>query len=395
MLSEDRYPIWIPGCSERIVFSSNRTGEYRIFSVDPNGMNPSQLTIPAPSVTEVDLYPAWSGLPAHLRAVEGACCIPGVAFDSLREGIEQVYVMRADGFRLTPLTLPPNHPGRNMSPAPSRDGTKIAFQSSRDGRFQIYWIPVTGGPAVRLTNSSGNDTSPIWSNDGRHIAFVSTRDGPNAQLYVMVIDPATMKMTSERRFTTDPNRIDNNPSWFPEDDRIVFQSRVGTGNDDIYMINSDGTGLAQLTRDPATDGHPTVSPDAQWIAFESNRSGKYQIYVMRLDGSDLKQITSEGENRQPYWCPSCLDRIVFSSDRKGDGFRIYTMNGDGDNQVRLTSLAGGLTKPDQSPAWSGLPLPAFPPTSTLPPAQRTGGAGVLVAWLGGVTSGIHWPREQQ
>jgi Tol biopolymer transport system component len=365
---DDRYPIWIPGCMERIVFASNRDrGDLAIYTVDPNGNNPTRLTIVQNGATWWDAFPAWSGLPAPLRVLDGACCVPGIAFDSLRDGNEEIYVMRSDGFRLTRLTY---NPARDMRPAPSPDGIKIAFQSNRDGPFQLYWMPIAGGPEVRLTDSSGDDMSPVWSNAGKRIAFVSTRDGPNSKLYLLDVG-ADGQVSREFRLTSNPSTTDDNPFWSPRDDRIAFQSKTGHGNDDIFLVNADGSGLVQLTDDPAIDGHPSISPDGLLMAFESNRGkdGKYQIYVMNMDGSNVKQITTEGENRRPYWCPSCLGRIVFDSNRDGGGFRIYTMSGDGSNQVRLTTLTDGLSKPDENPAWSGLPLPQLSPIVPATPTR--------------------------
>ncbi len=384
---DDRYPIWLPGCSERIVFASTRDGgDFFVYAVDPNGNNPSRLTILEEGATWLDTFPAWSGLPEPLRLLDGACCVPGIAFDSLRDGNEEIYVMRSDGFRLTRLTY---SPARDMRPAPSSDGTRLAFQSNRDGRFQLYWMPITGGPEVRLTNSSGDDTSPVWSNNGKRIAFVSARDGLNAKIYLINVG-ADGRGAGESRLTSNPNTVDDNPFWSPRDDRIVFQSRSGGGNDDIFLVKVDGSGLVQLTNDPSIDGHPSISPDGQFVAFESNRGkdGKFQIYVMNIDGSNVKQITTQGENRRPYWCPSCLGRIVFDSNRDGGGFRIYTMYGDGTNQVRLTTLSDGLSKPDYNPAWSGVPLPQFSPATPTPPRtssrmtdQRSTGLAVAFRWL--------------
>src|SRR6185295_7164194 len=80
----------------------------------------------------------------------------------------------------------------------------------------------------------------------------------------------------------------------PDGKRILFTSdRGGTGEQNIYVMNADGTGVTQLT---PTDGFNDVgsswSPDATQIVFESNRAGDEQIFLMNADGSGITQLTS-------------------------------------------------------------------------------------------------------
>lgn len=362
----NRYPIWIPGCNERIVFASDRDGAgFRIYAIDPDGKSLTRLTTLPAGQTAPDNMPAWSGLPASLRA-PGVCCVPGVVFDSTRDAsAEELYIMKNDGSQVTRLTF---NQARDMKPAPSSDGTRIAFQSNRDGLFQIYVMSTDGSGATRLTNSTGNDTEPIWAVDGARIAFVSTRDDPDpktcgttgkpaciANIYVMKADGSGVT-----RVTNTPNAQNTSPAWSADSKQLAFQSNRD-GNDEIYLVNADGSGLTRLTNNSASDGHPTWSPEGKRIAFESNRDGKFQLYVMSADGSNVTRITDAAENRRPYWCPSCYERIVFVSNRDGGNWSVYATNSDGSNQVRLTVPVAGSTAPDDNPAWTGLPLPATYP----------------------------------
>ena len=355
----DRHPIWIPGCNDRIVFAADRDGQgFRIYAIDPDGKSLTRLTTLPAGQTAPDDLPAWSGLPDALH-LQDICCVPGIVFDSTRDVTpEEIYIIRNDGAQLTRLT---SNQARDLKAAPSPDGTRIAFQSNRDGLFQIYAMNTDGSGTTRLTSSGGNDTEPIWSNDGARIAFVSTRDDPDPKtcgttgkpacvtnLYVMTVDGSAV--------TRLPNTANSsNPSWSADSKRLAFQSNRD-GNDEIYVVNADGSGLTRLTNHPASDGHPTWSPDNKRLAFESNRDGKFQLYVVNADGSNATRITDAGENRRPYWCPSCYERIVFVSNRDGINWSVYATNSDGSNKARLTVQLPGSTAPDDNPAWTGLPL---------------------------------------
>jgi len=69
----------------------------------------------------------------------------------------------------------------------------------------------------------------------------------------------------------------------------------------IYTCALDGSDIVQLTSNAGNNEHPTWSPDGNLIAFSSNRSGSYQIYIMRMDGSNVTRITNSGENTAPTW----------------------------------------------------------------------------------------------
>ena len=376
---DDVHPIWLPGCVERIVFASNsESATFRIFSIDPDGKNVTRLTSqPQTASVAMDLtgddYPAWSGLPSTIR-IPGPCCVPGISFHSLRDGAtEEIYVMRSDGSRQTRLTF---NTARDMNPAPSPDGTQIAFQSNRDGKFQIYVMNIDGSGQTRLLTSNADDTEPMWSNDGKKIAFVSTRDDPNLQtcgqncaknIYAMNANGSGVT-----RLTNVTSGFNTAPVWSIDTKKIAFVSNRD-GNDEIYVMNADGSGVTRLTNNPAADGHPTWASDSMQIVFETNRDGNYQLYMMNADGSNVKRLTNNKANdRRPNWCPSCIDRITFVSDRDGANL-VYAMGLLDLTQVRLTTQVPGAQGQDDLPAWSGLPirLPAPIPMAPLPTATPT------------------------
>ena len=142
----------------------------------------------------------------------------------------------------------------------------------------------------------------------------------------------------------------------PESGVLVFYSDRD-GNPEIYSINADGTGLLQLTNDPGFDDSPAISPDGRQIIFLTARHDpqprfpnlKYEIYIMDIDGGNLKRLTnSEAGEDHPSWSPDG-SQILFDADYDGDGFyEIYSMDQDGTNVTRLTTNAAN----DQFADWS-------------------------------------------
>ena len=265
-----------------------------------------------------------------------------IAFESDRDGNWEIYVMNADGSGgLTRLT---DNDATDWDTTWSPDGRRIAFASYRDGNWEIYATNADGsGGLMRLTDNDASDRFPAWSPDGRRIAFESYRNG-NWEIYATNAD-GSGGLTR----LTDNDASDRFPAWSPDGRRIAFES-YRDGNWEIYAMNADGSGgLTRLTDNDADDRVPTWSPDGRRIAFESDRDGNWEIYTMNADGSGgLTRLTdNDASDGFPAWSPSG-QRIAFESYRDGN-WEIYVINADG---------SGGLTQltyndaDDRDPAWS-------------------------------------------
>jgi len=282
------------------------------------------------------------------RVEEGVVAVPvedrRIAFQTARDGNFEIYTVAADGTGAINLT---NHPGHDAEPAWSPDGHKLAFDSDRDegpGLFEIYIMNGDGTGVVRLTNSPGPDGYPSWSPDGTHIAFVSFRDG-NSEIYVTPVDGSG----EARRLTRHPGD-DVRPAWSPDGATILFASNR-TGNYEIWSMEaSTGAGLTRLTDSPGTDMNPAWSPDGARIAFDSTRDGDRELYVMNADGSSVTRLTeSPGGDVWPAWSADGA-ALAFVSNRDGDE-EIYVVDiVSGVSTApprRLTTSAGT----DSEPAW--------------------------------------------
>ena len=171
-----------------------------------------------------------------------------------------------------------------------------------------------------------------------------------------VTPDSTIMSTSEPTVTTSFSVITTVPSSTTETSMTRGACPTGSGVtgriafdnfDDIYAANIDGTNLKQLTTNPAHDFDPSWSPDGTRIAFRTDRDGEDEIYVMNADGSEQTNLTNNpAEDYSPAWSPDGT-RIAFASTRDGAIGNIYVTNVDGSNVTRLTKSVGG-----EYPTWS-------------------------------------------
>lgn len=192
---------------------------------------------------------------------------------------------------------------------------------------------IFAGPTHTPSRSPTTTTIPpiATPTPGGRIAFVSNRDGNN-EIYVMNADGSGVT-----RLTNNPSD-DASPSWSPDARRIDFVSNRD-GNYEVYVMNDDGSGVTRLTNNQRADWGPSWSPGGTRIAFVSDPHGDDDIYVMSLDGSGHTNLTNNtAEDWWPCWSPDG-SRIAFVSDRDGDS-EIYTMDADGSDVDCLTSDSG-------------------------------------------------------
>jgi len=171
------------------------------------------------------------------------------------------------------------------------------------------------------------------------IAFTSDRDG-NQEIYVMNPDG-----TGLRNLTQHPAQ-DADATWAPMYDRLAFVSNRN-GNNDIFLINADGSGLTQLTSSTADQIHPAWSPDGALIAYVSNEDGDWEIFVMSANGTGVIQLThNDAWDSYPSWSPDSR-KLVFTSERDGN-YELYLYDLETQAETRLTDNPAS----DAFPAWS-------------------------------------------
>jgi len=272
-----------------IVFDSSRGGDYRnIYVMDSAGGNVIRLTTDDTN----DFAGPWS--PDGKR----------IAYTWFGPTTSDVWVMNAappeGGTGGTAQTNLTNSPQIDEGfPAWSPAGQQIAFTTLRDGNNEIYVMNADGSDPTRLTDNPADDFAPAWSPDGSRIAFVSDRDqSPGVyDLYTMNADGSGVT-----RLTAD-TAIDYSPAWSPDGTQIAFRSHHD-GPADIYVIKVDGSGLRNVTNTPADEWAPAWSPDGTQIAFQTNRDGNWEVYVMNVDGTMAKNLTQDpADDQLPFWRP--------------------------------------------------------------------------------------------
>lgn len=260
-------PTWTPtphpleGESERILFTSNEGGYFHVLSMDPGGARRSAITADYVVDDQVD----WSSSAGQ------------IAFVSDRDGNLEIYALRAGDYYPRNLT---NDPLVDMDPDWSPDGSTIAFTSDRDHKFlEIYVMDSDGENVLRLTENADPDWEPAWSPSGDQIAFVAGRDS-GFDIWLMEADGS-----SPTNLTRSANDCAN-PAWSPDGTQIAFSEEVDE-NWDIYVLDvqaaldpAQDVEPRRLTDDPDWDGYPTWSPDGKWIAFQTDRTGNEEIYVL-------------------------------------------------------------------------------------------------------------------
>ena len=279
-----------PTVTKQIIFSSDRTGDWDIWRMNEDGSGQKNLSrSPAQ-----EHFPVWS--PDGSR----------IAFTSDRDGNTEVYVMDANGSNPIRLT---DHPDPDTRPAWSPDGRRIAFTSFRDGEGEIYAMNADGTGLVNLTGHPGRDDFASWSPDGNWIAFASLRDAtgsrdPNTEIYRMRADG------SDPERLTDTPLTELGPAWSPDGTRIVFytfrQLLLGIdlpGDDDIWVMNADGTERVALLSNPGEDFQPKWSAHDR-IVFTSNRPVT-DVWAMDSNGSNFEQLTDDLNvtNWEASWAP--------------------------------------------------------------------------------------------
>lgn len=255
-----------------------------------------------------------------------------IYFVSDRTGAKEIWVMDSDGRNQRPIT---RFNSISIEPAVSPDGTRIAFTSYARGNPQVFLFSVDPARDLRFKNQTASlSSSPAFTPDGQHIVYSSSA-GTDRCCRIFI---ANLDETGFRPITA-PGPIDTEPKVNPRTGAdLVFVSER-SGRFQIYRMNVEGADVERLTPGEGEASNPAWAPDAQHIAFAWTRGyapGNYNIFVMDVATREYTQLThQEGKNEHPSWAPGGR-HIVFSSTRSGK-LQIWSMLADGTRLRQLTT----------------------------------------------------------
>ncbi len=265
--------------------------------------------------------------------------------------------------------------GENAEAYWSFDGKKITFQSTREGvkADQIFTMNADGSDLRMVSSGKGRTTCSYFLKDGKRLLYASTHLGgdeppppPDQNAgYAWAIYPTYDIFTcnadgSKLKRLTTKDGYDAEGTVSPDGKRIVFTS-TRNGDLDLYSVDIDGDNLKQLTDDLGYDGGAFYSPDGKLICYRANhpksaeeqkvykdllarnlvKPNRMELWVMNADGTNKRQVTSNGfANFCPYFTPDSR-RLLFASnldDPKGrpPNFELYLINLDGTGLERVT-----------------------------------------------------------
>lgn len=335
-LAEDSQPAFSPD-GEQIAFRSERDGG-GIFLMGATGENVRRLTNQGHN-------PAWSP--------NGAEIVYSIGYFSDVPSNRSVvpsalYVVNVQTGVARQLTN-----GDAVQPHWSPHSQRIAYWGvHRGGQRDIWTIPASGGAPVQVTNDGSVNWNPVWSPDGRHLFFASDRSGsmnlwrvPIAEetgqvlgtpepittpatysgfislardgrhlVYVeadyqvnlqeVAFDPVKLRVSGTPQWVTRGARIATQQAISPDQQWILFNS-LGDRQEDLFLVRRDGSGLRNLTNDRFKDRAPHWSPDGQHIIYFTDRTGRYELWQIKPDGSAAKQLTytTGPQIQMPHWSP--------------------------------------------------------------------------------------------
>ncbi len=358
-----------------IAFRSERNPS-GIYVMEETGEN-------ARRVSEIGFHPSWSPDNSKIAVSDRAAAVHSVH----TVPNSRIYILDAK----TGAAVKLETKGDAIMPNWSPNGHRIAFWFVAEGNLAgIATVPSTGGEPVIIAENASTDWNPVWSPDGKFIYFVSDRSGSmgcwrvaidektGAQLaepefvstpskysrhlafsrdgktlaYVsydsqsnlqsVAFDPKTLKISGEPKWITRGDKETSSPDLSPNGEMFVVRQPTRT-QEDLAVFDKTGGNLRSLTNDKFRERIPRWSPDGKKIAFHSDRSGKYQIWTINPDGSNLEQIT--------FTEKTGINAAVFSPDGLRLAFTELVENTQTSSMLNLTQKWS-----EQTPQ----PLPPMP-----------------------------------
>ncbi|WP_296063092.1 Tol-Pal system beta propeller repeat protein TolB [uncultured Amphritea sp.] len=226
-----------------------------------------------------------------------------------------------------------------VSPAWSRDGSKLAYVSFESGRPAIYIQYLATGKREKVQSFRGLNGAPAWSPDGRQLALVLSKDG-NPEIYVLDLQ--------QRRLSriTHHFGIDTEPSWSPDGQSLIFTSDRG-GQPQIYSIYLPTRDVTRLTFEGRYNARGRLTQDGRFLAMVHQTNGSFHIAVQDLRTGRVDLLTETFMDESPTIAPN--GSIILYATQEGIRGVLSAVSLDGRVKFRLPSSDGDVREPAWSP----------------------------------------------
>ena len=311
-------PSWSPD-GKRIVFASFDPAASEVWSVSAQGGSPKLL------VRGVD--PVYSP--------DGRSIYFVTLGSSLNFGISRIGIS-PDGDPIgEPVLIANTGTSRVKRLTMSADGKKIGYGALAI-KSNLWSVPISltsheaaSAPTALTQDTSYRNSHPSFSPDGKTIAFQVNRVGASQDIWLLNSDGSNLT-----QLTTDP-AFDERPTWFPDGQHVAFLSRR-QAQSKLWSIDRT-TGREQVVFDVGQDmTFPQVSPDGKQVLFNSKKSGTTNVWVMATEGGQSKQLTFDQET-MGFGCWSPDSKWIAFEIKRGDDAHIGIMPSGGGDPVQLTS----------------------------------------------------------
>jgi Tol biopolymer transport system component len=215
-------------------------------------------------------------------------------------------------------------PGYYSAPSFSPDEKKVAI-SRRDRQTgaaaDIWLIDLERGTQIRLTTDPDSDTYPSWSPNGDRVTFVATRNGATS-----IYQKPSNGVSPEEPLVSSAE-LKYNPHWSPDGQYIIYSQLNPKTNVDLYLLSLSGDRKStSLLQTNFIEAQARFSPNGRWIAYISNETGQFEVYVESFPATGAKLPISIGGGSQPQWRADGRELYYYAADRK---LVAVEVNGDG------------------------------------------------------------------
>jgi Tol biopolymer transport system component len=236
-------------------------------------------------------------------------------------------------------------PGHWGEPRISPDGTRaLAAKLEPDGKHANLWMLDQSGAATRLSDTPLHQASPVWSPEGKRIAFFETSTAPG--FFEVVTSAQSAAAHPEVLFRSSFQKI---PSDWSHDGQYLILTAMNPGTKaDVWAFSFSARRAEPVVGTVSNEGYGALSPDGKWLAFQSDESGRNEVYVEAfagLDWSTRRHYRVSNGGGRPRW--------------RGDSRELYYMTQDGRVMaVAVDVVAGEFTAEPARTLFSTEPLPA-------------------------------------